>query len=140
MRTIIYTLSLCGLCGSAAAAAQDLCQALQEYDGLAATATEQFYNRTFNGLDWDERVSHYRTRISCADDDVAIAAVTNELLSELEASHTIAYTRADLDYWGINSLFSSSLDAYEINFPGMWPEQIAGKWYARFVFEDSPAQ
>jgi carboxyl-terminal processing protease len=136
---LFYALILCGLYRTTAAQ-DDFCQAGLEYDRLTSTVTEQFYDKTFNGLDWNERVAHYRSRIACTDDEVAVSAVVNELLSELMVSHTVVYTPADLDYWGINSLFSSNLDEYQINFSGIWPEQIEGKWYARFVFEESPAQ
>jgi carboxyl-terminal processing protease len=60
-------------------------------------------------------------------------------LSELHASHTALYTRSDIHYWGLNSLFSSSPADYRLYFAGIWPERRGEQWYVRYVLEDSPA-
>lgn len=41
------------------------CQPLQEYDEITSIVTEQFYDKTYNGLDWDARISSYRDEIDC---------------------------------------------------------------------------
>lgn len=118
------------------------CPALDEYDAIFAVVTEEFFDQTYRGLDWDARVAHYRDRVTCDHNERAVSFAVNELLSELNASHTALYTTDDLDYWAINSVLASAsgdLGAYEIDFSGIWPELRGGKWYARYVLFDSSA-
>jgi carboxyl-terminal processing protease len=84
-------------------------------------------------------VAYYRKLVGCADDEAKVAVQVNRLLAELHASHTALYTKADMDYWALNSLFSSTNDGYAIEWAGIWPQLREGQWYARYVFEDSPA-
>ncbi len=115
------------------------CEALREYDALTSVVTREFYDRTFRGLDWTGRVSSYRARVRCDFDASAVARTVNGLLSALHASHTGVYTAKDLEYWALESLFSSDMDTFEMNVSGIWPERAGAKWYARYVFPGSPA-
>lgn len=119
--------------------AAEPCQALREYDGITAIVTEQFYDRTFRGMDWPARVARYREQVSCGDSDSALAAQINTLLSELHASHTGLYTKNDLDYWALRSIFSTQTDAFPIASSGIWPKRIGQAQYAAYVLEASPA-
>jgi carboxyl-terminal processing protease len=121
------------------ASAAEPCQTLREYDGLTAIVTEQFYDRTFRGMDWPARVAHYRQQVSCGDSDTALAAQINTLLAELHASHTGLYTKNDLDYWALRSIFSSKTDAFPTALSGIWPKRMGQAQYAAYVLEDSPA-
>ena len=71
------------------------CVRNEEFDQISAVVTEGFYDRTFRGLDWPQRVAHARAGIDCNGDERALARVVNELLGELHASHTDLYTRED---------------------------------------------
>ncbi len=135
--SLFAALVLCAVAAPAAAA--EACPARSDYDEISAAVTKQFYDKTFRGLDWPARVAEYRKLVQCSDDEVKVAVQVNRLLSELHASHTALYTKADLDYWGLNSFFSEGNDAYAIEFAGIWPQQRDGRWYAKYVFEDSPA-
>jgi carboxyl-terminal processing protease len=115
------------------------CQTLREYDGITAIVTEQFYDRTFRGLDWPARVAHYREQVSCGDSESALAAQINTLLAELHASHTGLYTKKDLDYWALRSIFSASTDKFPLTLSGIWPKRMGQAQYAAYVLEDSPA-
>jgi carboxyl-terminal processing protease len=116
------------------------CQPRLEYDEIVAVVTERFFDQTFNGLDWSQRVALSRSEVACADDADQVAVVVNSLLAELEASHTALYTRKDMHYWGLNALFTfDDPGAYALNFSGIWPEQRNGTWFAKHVFEGSPA-
>jgi carboxyl-terminal processing protease len=135
--TVLLSLLSCTAVSSVAATGS--CRAQGDYDQITATVTEKFYDKTFRGLDWPSRVAYYKKLVRCPDDEAAVAVQVNRLLSELHASHTALYTKADIDYWALNSLFSSSNDGYPIEFAGIWPQLRDGHWYARYVFEDSPA-
>ena len=116
------------------------CQSQLEYDEIVAVVTERFFDQTFNGLDWDRRVAVRRSEVTCTDGADQVAAIVNSLLTELEASHTALYTRQDMHYWGLNALFTfDDPQAYVLSFSGIWPEQQNGKWFAKHVFEGSPA-
>lgn len=122
----------------ASAAAED-CQRLREYDEITASVSEKFYDKSFHGIDWSARLRHYRARVNCHEDEDGLARTLNGLLSELNASHTAVYTRNDLEYWALQSIFSRDLAAYEIAFSGIWPEQRDGRWHAKYVLPTSPA-
>lgn len=117
----------------------DVCRARRDYDEIVAAATERFYDRTFRGLDWPSRVEYYRKRVGCEDNERRVAIEVNALLSELHASHTALYTKADIDYWGLNSLFAPRLADFALNFAGIWPQRQGREWYAKYVLEGSPA-
>lgn len=134
-RSLAVVLAL--LCGHLAGA--ETCQPREEYDDIASTVTQRFYDQTFGGVDWPRMVERYRGEIECTDDESEVAVVSNKLLSELKASHTAVYTASDVDYWGLNSFFSKDLDEYETGFPGVWPEAQNGKWYVKYVLEGSAA-
>jgi carboxyl-terminal processing protease len=115
------------------------CQALREYDQITALIAEQFYDKTFRGLDWPERVASVRRQVSCGNSDATLATQINALLAGLRASHTGLYTRHDLEYWALQSIFSQSLDAFPVALSGIWPARVGEAWYATYVFDDSPA-
>ena len=133
------TLALCALVAASCAEASEPCQAVREYDALTTTLTEQFYDKTFRGIDWPARVAAFRKQIACSDGDVAIAAQVNSLISVLRASHTALYTKHDLDYWALQSVFSRSLDAFPLALSGIWPISLGQARYAAYVLDDSPA-
>jgi len=119
--------------------ARNDCPARADFDQIVGAVAQRFYDKTFNGIDWPSRVAHYRQRVPCAGSAQTVAVLANDLLGELHASHTAVYTRTDLDYWGLNSLFSQHDTDYPLWFSGIWPRHQGGKWYARYVVEGSPA-
>ena len=127
------------LLAAASARAADDCDSRHEFDQIVSEVTHRFYDKTFHGLDWPARTRHYRHALSCGADAAGVALVVNQLLSELHASHTALYTRADMHYWGLNSVFSPNLMDYRLNFAGIWPERQNGQWFAKYVFEGSAA-
>jgi carboxyl-terminal processing protease len=112
---------------------------LGEYDGITAVVTREFYDRSFRGLDWPSRISSHRQTVQCSSDAKTVAAAANGLLSELHASHTGVYTRDQLEYWALESIFSSDLEAFKTNVSGIWPQRERDGWYARYVLPGSAA-
>jgi carboxyl-terminal processing protease len=133
-----FALASCAV-ADRAVAAEPSCQPLTEYDAITATVAENFYDRTFRGLDWPKRVAAARRKLSCKDDTQAVAAKINRLLSELHASHTGVFTREDPDYWALQSVFSRSIDQFPVDFSGIWPIRLKGRWYAKYVLPGTPA-
>ena len=116
------------------------CVRNEEFDQISAVVTEGFYDRTFRGLDWPQRVARARAGIDCNGDERALARVVNELLGELHASHTDLYTREDPEYWALHSIFSRSLTDFAVPYLGIWPERRDDRWFAKYVLDASPAQ
>ena len=135
------------LIGGAAASAQP-CLPVQEYDEILAVVTENFFDQTFNGLDWETQVATHRREVDCEDGPEQLASVVNSLLEKLDASHTALYTKSEQHYWGLNSFFWRSGaysrgdlgDAYQLHYSGIWAEFIDGTWFAQFVLDDSSAE
>lgn len=123
----------------ATAVAQDDCPARRDFDLIVGAVSERFYDKTFRGLDWPRRIASHRKELKCNATDQDVAGRANELLSELHASHTGAFTKADLDYWGFNSVFSQKESDYAFWFSGIWSRRDGRRWYARYVLEASPA-
>src|SRR5262245_49514710 len=133
-------LALCTLLATPLAqASSEPCEARREYDGIMSLVTEQFLDKTFRGMDWPARVAAYRNQVMCGDTEVQLATQVNALLAQLHTSHTGLYTRHDLEYWALQSVFSQSLDKFPVALSGIWPKQVGQAWYAAYVLEESPA-
>ncbi len=112
----------------------------RDYDAIVSVITSNFYDRKFKGLDWSSRVAAYRDQISCSPTEDEVAQTVNRLLSELKTSHTSLFTKQDLKYWSLKSIFSLNLQQFEIPFSGIWPQSISGESYVKYVLQGSPAE
>lgn len=123
------------------AAADNSCQPLTDTSVILSVVTEQFYDRSFNGLNWSQEVASLVESVACSDSPAAVAARINALLLRLNASHTAVYSQQDLDYWGLNSLFHfDGLDAYTLPFPGIWATRHNNDWFVSHVLNGSAAE
>lgn len=119
----------------------DSCQPLSDTSVILSVVTEQFYDRSFNGLNWSQEVANTVESTGCDDSPAAVAERINTLLSQLDASHTAVYSQQDLDYWGLNSLFYfDGLDGYTLPFPGIWATRHDSGWFASHVLNGSAAE
>lgn len=138
-RLKLFLFALLVALGASRSFANGYCPNLKDYDLITKAVTEKFYDKKFGGLNWPERVSNYRTKIRCSGDSKHVAAIINQLLQELKTSHTAIYTKNDIEYWGLKSIFSGDLSQFEIPFVGIWPMKINEKMFARFVLSGLPA-
>ncbi|MDP2129062.1 MAG: S41 family peptidase [Pseudohongiella sp.] len=123
------------------ASSDDSCQPLIDTSAILSVVTEQFYDRSFNGLNWSSEVADAVESTECDDSPDAVTQRVNALLSRLEASHTAVYSPQDLDYWGLNSLFHfDGLDGYTLPFPGIWATRHDNAWFATYVLNGSSAE
>jgi carboxyl-terminal processing protease len=132
---------------SVAQSVEDDCAALRDISVVLSVVTEQFYDRSFNGLNWSTDVAGAVEATQCSDSPAQVAERVNSLLARLNASHTAVYSQSDLDYWGLNSLFHfDGLDAYTLPFPGVWAtlessaQAGAPRWFATHVLNGSAAE
>ncbi|MCM2279853.1 MAG: S41 family peptidase [Oligoflexia bacterium] len=112
---------------------------LEVYDRSAQIATENFYDRTFRCLPWERLVSDYRTKLSAHSTEAELKTTTNDLLAQLNASHTEFLSNSDQSYFALKSVFSGKLEEFPVHQIGAWFIRINGKWFVRNVFEGSPA-
>ena len=123
------------------------CTALRDISVVLSVVTDQFYDRSFNGLNWSSEVADAVEATQCSDSPEQVTQRINTLLARLNASHTAVYSPSDLDYWGLNSLFHfDGLDAYTLPFAGVWATQQGSgqsanpRWFATHVLNGSAAE
>lgn len=75
------------------------------FDEATAIVEARFFDPAMNGLDWPAVTASYRQRLEADMDREAFAALFNELLAELEASHTRLYTRDEPAWYQLAGVF-----------------------------------
>jgi carboxyl-terminal processing protease len=132
---------------SVAQSVEDDCTALRDISVVLSVVTEQFYDRSFNGLNWSSEVADAVEATQCSDNPAQVTERVNALLARLNASHTAVYSQSDLDYWGLNSLFHfEGMDAYTLPFAGVWAalegsgQSANPRWFATHVLNGSAAE
>ncbi|MBE9068007.1 hypothetical protein IQ260_15255 [Leptolyngbya cf. ectocarpi LEGE 11479] len=62
------------------------------FDAVWETVNDNFYDPDFNGVDWTALGEQYRPQVAASDDK---ATLINQMLSQLNTSHTHLYTPID---------------------------------------------
>ena len=120
--------------------AQDNCQSLTDTSVILSVVTEQFYDRSFNGLNWSGEVAETVESVACDETQGQVTARINALLSRLGASHTAVYSAEDLEYWALNAQFHfDDLEAYALPFAGILAELDGDTWFVSAVLDGSVA-
>ena len=70
---------------------------LQSFETVWQTVNEKHYDSTFGGVDWKALHDRYKPRIAAADDESEFYLYTNQMLFELNLSHLLVATQADLE-------------------------------------------
>jgi len=119
------------------------------FDEVWRTVRDRFYDRHLHGLDWDAVGDRYRPLAAAAPDEQARAAVINDMLAELHASHTGFYTRDQTAYYDLADIFANSLrrqlgsffPSGEVAYTGIgvFTRQIDGKTFVSGVLDGLPA-
>jgi carboxyl-terminal processing protease len=76
------------------------------FDEAVSLVREQFYDAKLNGLDWPALAAQQRARLAPDMDREAFAAVVNDLLGRLGASHTALLTRDTPDWYHLAGVFA----------------------------------
>ncbi len=118
------------------------------FDEVWQLSRESFFNPPDNP-DWGALREKYRPMAEKASSQYQASIIINLMLSELKASHTHLYTRADWEYYDlmdifkgvfeqrINELFPSGKVAYS-NI-GIFTKKIHGKIFVNAVLDGGPA-
>ena len=116
------------------------------------TTKDNFYDPNFNGVDWKAMRSKYEPMAMPAQSSEEVAAVVNQMLSELKTSHTRFYTANEPAYYQILGIFQPRnpdlLKPLKNLFPngkieysgiGIFTKNINGKTFVSAILDRSPA-
>ncbi len=122
------------------------------FDAVWQTVNEHFYDPNFNGRDWDKLGQQYRQQVVQAPSRGAKMALINEMLGQLNTSHTHLYTADEPAYYQLLGIFYPRLSSLRQRLRETFPEgkvryadiglvtrQSQGKTFAKAVLEGSPA-
>ena len=110
-------------------------------------AAQLFYDPNMAGLDWPAVRDRYRPLAAAAGDAEERARVINQMLAELETSHTRLYTHNEPRYYDVLDIFRGALDLeprFEggrvcITTIGIVTREIEGTVFLTDVLDGSPA-
>jgi len=111
---------------------------------------ENFFDPKFNGVDWKQKRQEYESRVKQAQSIEEASGVINQMLSELNTSHTRFYNKLEPAYYQLLGIFDSRGFRKEINkvFPdgkidypgiGIFTKDINGKTFITAILDGSPA-
>lgn len=140
--------------GIAVTASQSASQPLvSTFEQVWQTVDENFYDPNFNGVNWAGLREKYRPLARQARSQSQLADVTNQMLSELNTSHTHFYTPDDTAYYQLSGIFltlmpeiQQQLESYLTNGKplysgiGIFTEQKDDRIFVSGVLEGSPAE
>jgi carboxyl-terminal processing protease len=84
------------------------------FDKVWQIINEEFWDPNFNGVDWEDAGKRYRPKALAAKDHEAFAIIVNQMLGELETSHTRYFTRWEPEYYTLQAALISG-DLWEHN-------------------------
>ena len=111
---------------------------------------ENFFDPKFNGVDWKQKREEYQSRVKQAQSIEEASGVINQMLSELNTSHTRFYNKLEPAYYQLLGIFDSRGFRKEINkvfsdgkidYPGIgiFTKDINGKTFITAILDGSPA-
>ena len=115
------------------------------------TVNEHFFDPKFNGVGWKATRNKYRPLVAQASSMETAANVINQMLSELQTSHTRFYTNSEPAYYQLLGIFKS--DALwrqlrkffpdgKVEYPGIgiFTQEINGQTFISAILDGSPAE
>jgi carboxyl-terminal processing protease len=119
------------------------------FDEVWRLVDQRFYDPDFRGQDWRALRDKYRPLAEAAPDADAQAAIIDEMLGQLAASHTARYRQDDPAYYQLADIFSGSLRR-ELRslFPngvryagiGLFTREVGGKTFVSGTIAGLPAE
>ncbi len=114
------------------------------FDEVWTVIEKDFFDPTFNGVNWKEVGSVFREKALAAQTEEQFAGVVNTMLGTLKVSHTAYFSTVDPKRYQIAGVFGEvlgkDLDAL-CNYEGIGIDttEIEGKTFVRAVFDGHPA-
>ncbi|PSB25653.1 peptidase S41 [Stenomitos frigidus ULC18] len=114
------------------------------------TVNDNFYDSKFNGVNWQAMRQKYASQAAETRSPEALAVVVNQMLAELNASHTHYYISAEPEYYqlagvfwrrGIQRQLKPFLPNGKLEYAGIgaYTRDVDGKTFVRAVLDGSPA-
>jgi carboxyl-terminal processing protease len=116
------------------------------------TIDENFYDETFNGIDWAAMRDKYRPQVMQAQTHQQLAEVVNQMLAELQTSHTHFYTPSETAYYQLLGIFQPEINKlppaakalfpdgkYEYTGIGIFTKTSNAKTFVSAIVDGSPA-
>ncbi|MGF1542616.1 MAG: S41 family peptidase [Pleurocapsa sp.] len=147
---------LCGFClvllgyGIHPVASQSSPSQVEIFESAWSTVEDNFFDPNFNGVNWEEMRSQYRPLAAKASSTEELARVINQMLGELNTSHTYFYTQNEPAYYQIAGIFREFLlkdlkpflpnKKLEYTGIGIYTEVIDEQTFIRAIINGSPAE
>lgn len=104
------------------------------------TVRDHFYDREMNGVDWNQVEANYRLKLAGIKTQGRFAALINQMLGELHASHTAYYTDQEIEFSLLPSVMRGDLRGHRVEQIGVLGGRIGGEYQVSAVIDGSPAQ
>ncbi len=125
---------------------------IEVFNQVWETVQENFYDPKMNGVDWKSLRKSYEPQARAAKSREAFAAVVNQMLAELQTSHTYYYIPEEPAYYQVLGIFvprSPQLQKavrrflpkgkIEYSGIGIITREIQGKTFISAIYDGSPA-
>ena len=120
------------------------------FEQVWQTVNENFFDPEFNGVDWQAMRSRYAPLAAKTNSTEELAVVVNQMLAELNTSHTHFYTQAEPAYYQIAGIFRRYLQKtikeflpngkLEYTGIGIYTEKIEDNTFIKAILNGSPAE
>jgi carboxyl-terminal processing protease len=120
------------------------------FESAWSTVKENFFDPDLNGVDWDKMRSQYRPKAVQAKSTAELAKVINQMLGELNTSHTYFYTQEEPAYYQIAGIFRNFLlkdlkpflpnQKLAYTGIGIYTEEIDNQTFIKAIINGSPAE
>lgn len=123
------------------------------FGGVWQTVNNNFYDSNFNGVDWKAIQRKYKPQAERAKSSQEFATVINQMLFELQTSHTRFYTQDEPAYYQLLGIFQPRSKELQQQlkkfFPkgkieytgiGVFTKDINGKTFVSAILDGSPAE
>ncbi|KAF3891074.1 S41 family peptidase [Tolypothrix bouteillei VB521301] len=122
------------------------------FEKVWQTVNENFYDPNFNGVDWKAMRKKYEPSAANTKSSQELAVVINQMLSELQTSHTRFYIKDEPAYYQLLGIFQAGNPEFQKQlrkfFPkgkieysgiGITTKDINGKTFISTILDSSPA-
>ena len=147
----IFSFILVLLCyGISPVLSQSSSSQVEVFESAWNTVEKNFFDPNFNGVDWEEMRSRYKPKAAQANSTQQLAKIINQMLGELNTSHTHFYTQNEPAYYQIAGIFRQFLlkdlkpflpnGKLEYTGIGIYTEEIDNKTFIKAIINGSPAE
>ncbi|MGD1855211.1 MAG: S41 family peptidase [Leptolyngbyaceae cyanobacterium] len=89
------------------------------FDAVWETVNDNFYDPDFNGVDWSALGEQYRPQVAASEEK---ATLINQMLSQLNTSHTHLYTPDEPAYYQLLGIFYPRISEFKTRLADRFPE------------------